>query len=168
MHVLFENLLRTLLRSWPPCVHPIWKPQSWPRLSRIFADFMWGKLFYSQILRRGCSQREFQVTNFFSCNAIFLFCKPVGTYLSMLHAVNYQRKFLRVRRGCQASRERGWPPGNSGELPGKSGKLPGNPWIVVKFLPGKSPKNFRGSLGLFRSLGEPDTLPATRQSCLQN
>ena len=51
-----------------------------------------------------------------------------------------QGKFLRVRRGCQASQRKGWPlgksgklPGKSGELPGKSGKLPGNPWIAVKF-----------------------------------
>ena len=51
-----------------------------------------------------------------------------------------QGKFLRVRRGCQASQRKGGPPGKSGklpgksgELPGKSGKLPGNPWIAVKF-----------------------------------
>ena len=37
-----------------------------------------------------------------------------------------QGKFLRVRRGCQASQRKGWPLG-------KSGKLPGNPWIAVKF-----------------------------------
>ena len=64
-------------------------------------------------------------------------------------------------------RERGWPleksgelPGKPGELLGKSGKLPGNRWIAVKFhsekeLPGKSPKNFRGSSGNFR--GSPGT-----------
>ena len=64
-------------------------------------------------------------------------------------------------------RERGRPPGKSGklpgkfgELPGKFGKLPGNLWIAVKFhserkLPGKSPKNFRGSSGNFR--GSPGT-----------
>ena len=48
-----------------------------------------------------------------------------------------------------------------GEFPGKFGKLAGNPWIAVEFhsertsgevaekLPGKSLKNFRGSLGNF-------------------
>ena len=50
-------------------------------------------------------------------------------------------------------------PGKFGELPGKSGELPGNPWIAVKFhserTSGKSPKNFRGSLGNFR--GSPGT-----------
>ena len=76
------------------------------------------------------------------------------------------RKFLWVRRGCQASQRRGWPPeksgelpGKSGELPGKSGKLPGNLWLLlsstVRELPGKSPKNFRGSSGNFR--GSPGT-----------
>ena len=48
-----------------------------------------------------------------------------------------QGKFLRVRRGCQASQKKDRPragkSGKSGELPGKSGKLPGNPWIAVKF-----------------------------------
>ena len=43
-------------------------------------------------------------------------------------------------------------PGKFGELPGKFGKLPGNLWIAVssstvRELPGKSPKNFRGSSG---------------------
>ena len=69
-----------------------------------------------------------------------------------------QRKFLWVRRGCQASQRKGVtsgevqePPGKSGELPGKSGKLPGNPWIAVKFhSERKSPKNFRGSSANFR------------------
>ena len=68
-------------------------------------------------------------------------------------------------------------PGTSGEVLGRFGKLPGNLWIAVKFhrqLPGKSPKNFRGSSGNFwgspgtsQKLGEPDSLPATRQICLQ-
>ena len=56
-------------------------------------------------------------------------------------------------------------PGKFGELPGKFGKLPGNLWIAVKFhsertsgevaekLPGKSPKNFRGSPGTSQKLG---------------
>ena len=42
-------------------------------------------------------------------------------------------------------------PGKPGELPGKFGELPGNPWIALKStvreVPGKSPKNFRGSSG---------------------
>ena len=66
-----------------------------------------------------------------------------------------------------------------GELPGKFGKLPGSSGLllssIVRELPGKSLKNFRGSSGNFwgssglpRSSGEPDSLPATRQICLQN
>ena len=47
----------------------------------------------------------------------------------------------------------------SRELPGKFGKLLGNLWIAVnstvRELPGKSPKNFWGSLGNFR--GSPGT-----------
>ena len=66
-------------------------------------------------------------------------------------------------------------PGKFGELPGKSGKLPGTSGLLlssrVRELPGKSPKNFRGTSGevrgLPRSSGEPDSLPATRQICLQ-
>ena len=98
-----------------------------------------------------------------------------------------QGKFLRVRKGCQASQRKGGPPGKSGklpgksgELPGKSGKLPGNPWIAVKFhrertsgevaekLPWKLGE-LPGKLGeLPRSSGELDPLPATRQICLQS
>ena len=70
---------------------------------------------------------------------------PRSPFLRTFHAPAWngalsQRKFLRVRRGCQASQRQGWPPGESrklpgksGELPGKSGELPGNPWIAVKF-----------------------------------
>ena len=80
--------------------------------------------------------------------------RPLATgNLDVGVTVFVQGKFLRVRRGCQASRERahfrgsagnfrevgklpgksGKPSGKSGKLPGKSGKLPGNPWIAVKF-----------------------------------
>ena len=44
-----------------------------------------------------------------------------------------QRKFLWVRRGCQASQRKGLTSGEVGELPGKFGELPGNLWIAVKF-----------------------------------
>ena len=67
-----------------------------------------------------------------------------------------------------------------GELPGKFGKLPGNLWIAVKFhsertsgevtekLPGKFGE-LPGKSGAFPgSSGEPDSLPATRQICLQS
>ena len=77
-----------------------------------------------------------------------------------------QRKFLWVRRGCQASqRKRATSgevpelPGKFGELPGKFGKLPGNLWIAVKFhserTSGEVAENFRGSSGNFR--GSPRT-----------
>ena len=78
-----------------------------------------------------------------------------------------QRKFLWVRRGCQASQRNGWPPGKSGELPGKSGelpgkcgKLPGNLWIAIlqfhsERTSGEVAENFRGSSGNFR--GSPGT-----------
>ena len=102
---------------------------------------------------------------------------------------NIQRKFWRVRRGGQASQRKGLTSGEVRELPGKSGQLPGKFGgnfrgtltglllsSTVGELPGKSPKNFRGSSGSFpgevrglpRSSGEPDSLPATRQICLQN
>ena len=52
--------------------------------------------------------------------------------------VKAQRKFLRVKRGCQASQKGGdlrGSPGNlrgsSRELPEKSGKLSGNSWIAI-------------------------------------
>ena len=102
-----------------------------------------------------------------------------GSHQFLERSATYQGKFLRVRRGCQASQRKGWPLGKSGKLPGKSGKLPGNPWIAVKFhserTSGEVAENFRGkfgelpgkSEGLPRSSGEPDSLPATRQICLQ-
>ena len=62
-----------------------------------------------------------------------------------------QRKFLRVKRGCQASQKKGLtsgevraPPGKFGELPGKSGNFRGTPGLLlsstVRELPGKSPR----------------------------
>ena len=75
--------------------------------------------------------------------------------------------------------------GKSGELPGKSGELPGSLGnfrgtsglllgSTVRELPGKSPKTsgeVRGTSGevwgLPGKLGEPDSLPVTRQICLQ-
>ena len=71
-------------------------------------------------------------------------------------------------------------PGKSGELPGKSGKLPGNPWTAVEFhsvrtsgevaeeLPGKVGELPGKFPGLSRSSGEPDSLPVSRQICLQS
>ena len=82
----------------------------------------------------------------------------VGTFATGACTI-VQRKFLRVKRGCQASQKKGLTsgevrelPGKFGELPGKFGKLPGNLWKLllsstVRELPGKSPKNFRGSSG---------------------
>ena len=69
-----------------------------------------------------------------------------------------QRKFLRVRRGCQASQRKGLTsggvpalPGKFGELPGKFGKLPGNLLIAVQFhsdrTSGEVAENFRGKFG---------------------
>ena len=57
-----------------------------------------------------------------------------------MHACSaiHQRKFLWVRRGCQASQRKGWPPGKFGKLPGKFGKLPGNLWIAVKLHSGRT------------------------------
>ena len=98
-----------------------------------------------------------------------------------------QRKFLWVRRGCQASQRKGLTsgevrelPDKFGELPEKFGKLPRKLWIAVKFhterTSGEVAENFRGSSGNFPGSpgasqklgsGEPDSLPATRQICLQ-
>ena len=69
--------------------------------------------------------------------------------------------------------------GSPGKFRGSLGNFRGTPGLLVsstvRELPGKSPKNFRGSLGNFRGspgtfqkLGESDSLPATRQICLQN
>ena len=82
-----------------------------------------------------------------------------------------QRKFLRVRRGCQASQRKGLTSGEvretslevwetSGEVCETSGKLlGGSPGLLlsstVRELLGKSPKNFQASLGNFR--GSPGT-----------
>ena len=94
-------------------------------------------------------------------------------------AASQLRKFLRVRRGCQASQGKGltswevW--GTSGEVWETSGE-PRDCWLVPQW------ENFQGSRrktsgelrgtsgevrGLPRSSGEPDSLQATRQICLQ-
>ena len=60
-------------------------------------------------------------------------------------------------KGTDLRGKSGKLPEKSGELPGKSGKLPGKAGkllsstarLSVRELPGKSPKNFRGSLGNF-------------------
>ena len=94
------------------------------------------------------------------------FLGKVACHVISCQITESQGKFLRVRRGCQASQRRAdlrgksaKLPGKSGELPGKSGKLPGTPGLLLsstaRELPGKSPKNFRGSLGNFR--GSPGT-----------
>ena len=65
--------------------------------------------------------------------------------------------------------------GSPGNFRGSLGNFRGTSGLLlsskVRELSGKSPKNFRGSLGNFRGLprssGEPDSLPATRQICLQ-
>ena len=79
----------------------------------------------------------------------------------------YQRKFLRVRRGCQASQKKGLTSGEVWETSGEVRGTFGEVWetsggtsglllsSTVRELPGKSPKNFRGSLGNFR--GSPGT-----------
>ena len=90
---------------------------------------------------------------------------PIPT---LLQSNSDQRKFLRVRRGCQGSQRKGLTSGKvretSGEVRGTSGEGSlGNFWgssglllrSTVRELPGKSPKNFRGSLGNFR--GSPGT-----------
>ena len=100
--------------------------------------------------------------------------------------VSSQRKFLRVRRGCQASQRKG-PDlrgraadlrGSLGNFRGSLGNFRGSSGLLLsstvrevpgKWLPGKWPKNFRGEVrGVSRSSGEPDSLPTTRQICLQN
>ena len=92
--------------------------------------------------------------------------RELGTF-SLENSSVSQRKFLWVRRGCQASQRKGltsgevW--GTSGEVWGTSGESLGNFWgssglllsSTVRELPGKSPKNFRGSSGNFR--GSPGT-----------
>ena len=96
-----------------------------------------------------------------------------------------QRKFLRVRRGCQVSQRKGLTsgksgklPGKSGDLPGKSGELLGNSWIAVKFhsertsgevaekLPGKFGE-LPGKSGHFPEARGSLTPSQRRQICLQ-
>ena len=87
--------------------------------------------------------------------------------------IDYQRKFLRVRRGCQASQRKGLTsgevrelPGKSGELPGKSGELPGNPWTAVKFhserTSGEVAEKLLGKFG--ELLGKSGDFPEARGS----
>ena len=116
-------------------------------------------------------------------------CRPrasifVTTLFSILFFLClHQRKFLRVRRGYQASQRKGRTSGEvretSGEVRGTSGEVwetsGESPRLLLsstaRELPGKSPKN-SGEVwgtseevrGLSRSSGEPDPLPATRQS----
>ena len=66
-----------------------------------------------------------------------------------LHIARDQRKFLWIRRGCQASQRKGLTSAEVGET---SGEVRGTSGEVR---------------GLSRSSGEPDSLPATRQICLQ-
>ena len=98
----------------------------------------------------------------------------------------FQRKltiFCESGEGVRLPREMGWPPGKFrnfrgglGDFQGSLGNFRGTSGLplnsTVRELPGKSPKNFRGSSGtsgevrgLSRSSGEPDSLPATRQTC---
>ena len=90
----------------------------------------------------------------------------------------FRESFCESGEGVRLPRERGRPPGKSGELPGKSGNFRGSLGnfrgtsglllsSTVRDLPGKSPKTSGEVRGLSRSSGEPDSLPATRQICLQ-
>ena len=99
-------------------------------------------------------------------------------FVSQKRVSGFPEKGADVRRSLGKSREL---PGKSAELSGKAAKFPGNLWIAVKFhsertcgevagkLPGKVRElgNFRGVRGLSRSSGEHDSIPATRQICLQ-
>ena len=95
--------------------------------------------------------------------------------------------FIEARKFPQASQRKGLPPGKSGklpeksgELPGRSGKLPGNLWIAVIFhserTSGEVAEKLSGEVwgtsgevrGPSRSSGEPDSLPATRQTLSPN
>ena len=93
--------------------------------------------------------------------------------------------FCESGEGVRLPRERGWPPGKSrnfrgslGNFRGSLGNFRGTSGLLlsstVRELPGKSPKTSGevreppgGVQGLPRSSGEPDSLPATRQICLQ-
>ena len=96
----------------------------------------------------------------------------------------FRESFSESGEGVRLPRERGWPPGKSrnfrgslGNFRGSLGNFRGASGLLlsstVRELPGKSPKTsgeVRGTSGevrgLPRSLGEPDSLPATRQICL--
>ena len=91
-----------------------------------------------------------------------------------LHAcLDVQRKLLRVRKGCQASQNKGL---TSGEVRETSGKVWGTsgepPWIAVEFHSERpsgevatfGPQNFQGSLGNFR--GSPGTVQKLRGTWL--
>ena len=97
-----------------------------------------------------------------------------------------QRKFLRVRRGWQASQRKGLTSGEvretSGNFRGTSGEVWETSGEPLDCCQVPQWENFRGSRrktsgevwgtsvevrGLPRSSGEPDPLPATRQICLQ-
>ena len=86
---------------------------------------------------------------------------------------------MRVRRGCQASQRKGL---TSGEAWGTSGEVWGTSGEPLDCCLVPQRENFRGSRrktsgevrgtsgevrGLPGSSGEPDSLPATRQICLQ-
>ena len=137
--------------------------------------------FFAELTEFGAELSEFSLPKQHSRNSI-----PPVSHVKKKKACLSQRKLLWVRRGCQASQRKGWPRGKFGELPGKFGKLlgkfgklPGNLRIAVKFhserTSGEVAENFRGSSGNFRgsfrrlprSSGVPDSLPATRQICLQ-
>ena len=72
-----------------------------------------------------------------------------------------RESFCESSEGVRLPRERGWPPGKSGNFRGSLGNFRGSLGnfrgtsglllsSTVRELPGKSPKNFRGSLGNFR------------------
>ena len=72
-----------------------------------------------------------------------------------------RESFCESGEGVRLPRERGWPPGKSGNFRGSLGNFRGSPAnfrgtpglllnSTVRELPGKSPKSFRGSSGNFR------------------
>ena len=127
------------------------------------------------------SRREFQETlweRFRGLSGIFRdFFREVPAVLGV-----WPKKVLVSQERVSGFPEKGadlrGSPGTSGEVRGTSGNFRGTSGLLlsstVRELPGKSSKNFRGSSGNFRGssgtsqkLGEPDSLPATRQICLQ-
>ena len=81
-------------------------------------------------------------------------------------AAALRERFCESGEGVRLPRERGWPPGKSGNFRGSLGNFRGSLGnfrgtsglllsSTVREPPGKSPKNFRGSLGNFR--GSPGT-----------